>query len=91
MNRVTAFTDRASFGMEPAYNYSGNRGFRSDNAPLRFDEVDQFATEMDDFAHCILTNTPTSVPGEMGLQDVRLMMAAYDSARSGQAVQVSAR
>jgi predicted dehydrogenase len=88
VNRVSAFTDHASFGMEPAYNYSGNRGWRSDNTPLRFDQVDQFATELDDFAHCVRTNTPTSVPGEMGLQDVRLMMAAYESARTGRSIQI---
>jgi predicted dehydrogenase len=88
VNRVSAFTDRASFGMEPAYGYGGNRGWRSDNTPLRFDQVDQFATELDDFAHCVRTNTPTSVPGEMGLQDVRIMMAAYESARTGQSIQL---
>lgn len=34
MNYVTATTDRASFGMAPPYNYGGNRGTRSDGAPL---------------------------------------------------------
>ena len=50
MNRFTAFADRGSFGMDPAYNYSGNRGFRSDATPLAASQVDQFATEMDAFA-----------------------------------------
>ena len=53
LNRFTAFAERGSFGMAPAYNYSGNRGWRSDDTPLAFDEIDVFAAELDDFARCI--------------------------------------
>jgi len=38
---------------------------------------------MDDFAQCILENRPTKVPGEEGLRDVKIMMAIYESAKSG--------
>ena len=89
VNRLKVFADRGSFGLEPAFNYGGTRGFRSDGAALRFDEVDQFATEMDDFAQRILTNTPTKVPGEEGLRDVRLLTAIYQAARTGRTVSVS--
>jgi predicted dehydrogenase len=41
---------------------------------------------MDDFAQCILENRPTRVPGEEGLRDVKVMMAIYESARTGKAV-----
>ena len=81
-----AFTERGSFGMSPAFNYSGNRASRSDGVPLRLDEVDQFAAEMDDFAQRIMTGTRTSVPGEEGLREVRIMLAAYESARTGRTV-----
>ncbi len=87
-NQFTAHAANGSFGMAPAYNDTGNHGWRSDGRPLSFPEIDQFAAEMDDFAHCITTGTPTSVPGEEGLRDVRIMMAAYESARTGQAVQL---
>jgi predicted dehydrogenase len=86
MNRVTVFEDRGSFGLEPAYNYNGNRGWRSDRQPLSFDEVDVFAAELDDFANRITTSTPSPVSGEEGLRDVRIMMAAYESANSGRRV-----
>ena len=89
INRMTAFAERGSFGMTPAYNYTGNRGWRSDGRDLRFDEVDVFAVEMDDFARCITTGTPTSVPGEEGLRDVRILMAAYEAARTGRAVRLT--
>jgi len=82
MNAFTAFAERGSFGMNPAYNYGGNRGWRSDGAPLSFPQIDQFAAEMDDFADCIATGRPTRVPGEEGLRDVRILLAAYESART---------
>jgi predicted dehydrogenase len=41
---------------------------------------------MDDFARCILEKTATRVPGEEGLRDVSLMMAIYDSARTGKPI-----
>lgn len=89
MNRVTAFAERGSFGMEPAYGYGGNRGWRSDGQPLAFKEIDMFAAELDDFATCIMNGTPTRVPGEEGLRDVSIMMAAYEAARTGRVVSLA--
>jgi predicted dehydrogenase len=89
LNRMTVYADRGSYGLAPAYNYAGNRGWRSDGAPLAFDPIDPFAAEMDDFARCITTGEPSRVPGEEGLRDVRLMMAIYQAARTGTAVGTS--
>jgi predicted dehydrogenase len=86
MNRTTAFADRGTFGLTPAFNYDGIKGWRSDRKALEAPEVDQFMTEMDDFADCIINNRPTSVPGEMGLRDVRTMMALYEAAKTGRTV-----
>ena len=88
LNRMTVYADRGSFGMAPAYNYTNNRGWRSDGAPLSFDEIDVFAAEMDDFARCIQTGAPSRVSGEEGLRDVRLLMAIYEAARTGSTVRV---
>jgi predicted dehydrogenase len=88
VNHLTVYGDEGSFGLAPAYNYGGNRGWRSDGAPLSFDAIDPFAAEMDDFARCILTGEPTRVPGEEGLRDVRLLMAIYAAARTGTTVRV---
>jgi len=86
INRTTAFAERGSFGLTPAFNYDGIKGWRSDGKELRFDQPDQFANEMDDFASCIMAGKPTSVPGEMGLRDVRTLMAIYEAARTGRTV-----
>jgi predicted dehydrogenase len=88
MNTFTAFAEHGSFGMSPAYNYGGNRGWRSDGVPLSFRQVDQFAAELDDFATCITTGRRTRVPGEEGLRDVRILMATYESARTGRTVRL---
>jgi predicted dehydrogenase len=89
LNRFSAFAERGSFGMAPAYNYGGNRAWRSGNQELRFEPIDQFAAEMDDFAQCIVAGRPTKVPGEEGLRDVRILMAIYEAARTGRSVSIT--
>jgi predicted dehydrogenase len=86
MNDFSAFAGRGAFGLTAAYGYSTPQGWRSDGTALRFDPINQFATEMDAFAQCILADRPTTVPGEEGLQDVRIMMATYEAARTGAVV-----
>jgi predicted dehydrogenase len=88
-NAFTAVAERGAFGLNPAYTYTGLGGWRSDGRALQFDPVDQFATEMDAFAQSILTGTPTTVPGEEGLRDVRILMATYEAARTGTTVRLA--
>ncbi len=84
-----AVTERGWFGLEPAFNYGGIRGSRSDRKPFEFPQVDQFATELDAFARSILDNMPTKVSGEEGLQDVKVLMAIYESAKTGKPVKIA--
>jgi predicted dehydrogenase len=85
-----ALAEHGWFGLEPAFNYDGIRGMRSDGKPIDFPSIDQFAAEMDDFAQCILEKKPSKVSGEEGLRDVRIMMAIYESARTGRPVELRA-
>ena len=89
LNHCTPLAERGSFGMDPAYNYGGNKAWRSDGKLFVTEPVDQFAAEMDDFAQCIINGTRTKVPGEEGLRDVRILMAAYESARTGKTVSLA--
>jgi glucose-fructose oxidoreductase len=57
----------------------------SQHPPIR-----QQTLQMDDFARCILEDRPSSVPGEMGLRDVKIIAAIYEAASSGQPVQLKA-
>jgi predicted dehydrogenase len=86
VSRVEVACDGGQFGLEPALYYHGIKGFRSDRKPFAFPDIDQFAAEMDDFAICVRDGKPTSVPGEEGLRDVRIIDALYRSAASGRDV-----
>jgi predicted dehydrogenase len=88
-NRFAVAAEGGRFGVDPGLNYHGIKGFRSDNKPLAFPEIDQFAAEMDDFADCVRTGRPTRVPGEEGLRDVRLIEALYRSAETGRDVRTA--
>ncbi len=88
INRFNVTAEHGSFGLEPAYNYDGIRGTRSDGKMIELPAIDQFAAEMDDFAQCILENRPTRVPGEEGLRDMKIITAIYESARTGKPVEL---
>jgi len=83
-----ALAERGWFAMDPAFNYDGIRGSRSDGRAIEYPDIDQFAAEMDDFADCISTGKRTRVPGEEALRDVQIMMAIYEAARSGKSVEL---
>jgi len=86
-----AIAERGWFGLEPAFNYDGIHGMRSDGKAINFSPTDQFAVEMDEFSRCIMEKTPTRVPGEEGLRDVSLMMTIYESARTGKPVELAVK
>ena len=81
-----AAATRGWFGLDPAYFYGGNRGRRSDGTEINIPVADQFATELDDFADCIINKKQTRVSGEMGLSDVKYLMAVYESIKKGRPV-----
>lgn len=87
-NGFTVTAEKGTFGLKPAYGYNGAHGTRSDGQPINLPSANQFALEMDDFAQCIMNQRPSKVPGEEGLRDVKIMMAIYESARTGQPVKV---
>ena len=89
MDAFTAYAEQGSWGLDPAYGYGGIHGRRSDGAVIALANIDQFAAEMDDFARCIMTNQPTRVPGEEGLRDIKIMMAIYEAARTGQEIKLA--
>jgi predicted dehydrogenase len=85
----TVTAEKGTFGLDPAYNYNSSRGTRSDGQAINLPSVNQFAAEMDDFAQCIMNNKPSKVSGEEGLRDVKIMMAIYESARTGKPVKLA--
>ena len=87
VNRFRAFADNGWFSLEPAYSYHGIKG-RTSKGELSFEDIDQFAAEMDDFSRCILEDKDSIVSGEEGLKDMIAIEAIYKSIRTGTEVKV---
>ena len=51
-------------------------------------DPDQFATEMDALAQCILENKEPKASGEQGLRDVKIMLAIYEAAKTGKTIKL---
>ncbi len=86
-NRLFGRATKGSWELNPAFSYSGIQG-KTSEGPMNLPNVNQQARQMDAFANCILENKQTSVPGEMGLRDVRVLMAIYEAARTGKKVMI---
>ena len=80
--RLFASAENGWMELRPAYGYGGLKG-RTSKGEMNFPQVDHFEAEMDDFANCIMTNKQTSVPGEEGLKDLKVIEAIYKSIREG--------
>ena len=91
--RYRIYAERGWYGLDPAFAYEGlemQASFAESDTeyglhPSR-GEKDQFQSEMDHFARCIMEDLPPFTPGEEGVQDHRLMEAIYRSAREGKKV-----
>ncbi len=84
--------------MSPAFGYHGSKLRFSQLNEAKKEEVvepsipdkDQFATEMDHFAECVMTGREPRTPGAEGLQDHRVVDAIYQSAATGRSVRIAA-
>jgi predicted dehydrogenase len=76
--------------MNPAFAYQGLRlqhGCVVDGSDtvidVEIDAQDQFALELDHMASCVIRDRRPMTGGEEGLQDMKIMAAIYESARTG--------
>ena len=90
LNRFRAFAENGWFGMDPAYSYNDNR-LETSQGGIELPQLDQFATEMDDFASCIRDKRPSRASGEEGLKDLLAIEAIYRSVQSQSLVEVGSR
>jgi predicted dehydrogenase len=82
--------ENGSITMNPAYTYTGLRLF-TDSAdggtPVHteylIEPINQFAAEMDTFSDCISLDRPVPTPGDLGLRDIRIILAVLESVRQG--------
>jgi predicted dehydrogenase len=91
-NRTQLSAEKGDLDLNPLMNYTGNRAYYTPKGGSRsevtYTWAHHFATEMDDFAQCVLQDKQTRTPGEEGLRDMKIMYAAYDSAKSGKPVKL---
>jgi predicted dehydrogenase len=84
-NQLRVEAENGWYELSPAYSYRGIRG-RTSRGDMNFPQVNQQARQMDAFARNILEDTETIVGGELGRRDVKIMLAIYESARTGKRV-----
>lgn len=80
-----AETEKGFFHVEPSYGYGGVKG-ETHKGSMGLPNVGQQKLQMDAFADCIHNGRESRVPGEMGLRDVKILMAIYESAETGRKV-----
>ncbi len=78
-NYLTATTEKGELKLTSSFVYRGLKGSTPDG-PMELKQVNQQALQMDAFAQNILQNTPSIVPGEMGMRDNYIIEKIYESA-----------
>jgi predicted dehydrogenase len=90
-NRFRLYGTEGQLESEPFQAYQGSRlwqGHGRSRQQVSYEPVNHFAAEMDDFCQRILGDKPSLTSGEEGLKDLKVMMAAYESARAGKAIKI---
>jgi predicted dehydrogenase len=82
MSHLRAEAEKGWFELQPAFGYGGIDG-KTSKGDMNLPNVNQQARQMDDFAEAIKNKRSTPVPGEMGRQDVKILLAIYKAAASG--------
>jgi predicted dehydrogenase len=55
---------------------------------IEYDVIKIYAAEVDHFSQCILENTEPEINGEVGLWNMKVISACYESAKLKKAVEV---
>jgi predicted dehydrogenase len=87
--RFRLYGTRSRLEAEPFQEYSGNRLFIGRNRQeFQYTPVNHFAAEMDHLCECAANDQPPLTAGEEGLKDMKIIMAAYESARTGKTLRL---
>jgi len=91
VKRGRVFGDKAWLDLDPLSDYDTHTlktGDATGEQEPKIKEGNQFAAQLDHMAECARANKTPRTPGEEGLRDVRLILAIYEAARTGRAVNV---
>jgi predicted dehydrogenase len=81
-DRLYGKAEKGWWKLGPVFNYEGKKGETSEG-PMNLPNIYEQVRQMDSQAESFRKNQPSIVPGEMGLRDVKILMAIYKSARNG--------
>lgn len=81
-DRLYISADSGWLELQPAFGYGPQAG-SSGKGVLDFPQVTEQALQMDDFAMCVQSNRESSVNGEEGLKDLKVIEAIYRAIGSG--------
>lgn len=84
-NRLRVEAEGGWMELAPAFSYRGLKG-KTAEGEMDLPEAAQQAAQMDHFALCIKEGRPTTVGGEEGRQDVKILQAIYRAMETGERV-----
>lgn len=92
LDRFRVHAEKGSFELEPGLARRGLamrvlEGGRM--KPREIEQIDHFAAMMDDLAECAATGKAVITDGQDGLNDIRLIHAIYESAKTGRPVKLA--
>ena len=83
-NHVKVETEKGEIRIEPAYGYSGQKGY-TPAGPMELQPVFQQQLQIEGQVEAILSGKPSRVPGEMGRRDIQVIRGIMEAAESGKA------
>jgi predicted dehydrogenase len=89
-DRFFSSADEGSFELSPALGYGPYKG-KTTKGELNFPVINQQAVQCDEIAKILLDNKqlPLHITGEEGLQDMKILQAIYEAARSGKKIMIA--
>lgn len=79
---IAAEAEKGSWRVSPAYAYEGKEG-ETHEGKMNLPDIYEQVHQMDGQAASFRKNEDSIVPGEMGVRDMKILMAIYESAHEG--------
>jgi len=86
-DRLYASCSKGWFELDAAYTYGPLHGRTSTREEINYPHNSQQAMQMDDFALHVLAGSENKAPGEMGMRDIKIVEAIYQSIATGKRVE----
>jgi len=86
--RLFVSAEQGWIELRPAFGYGPIKG-KTNKGEMNFPHTNHQALQLDDFALCVQENRESSVSGEEGLKDMKIIEAIYKAVATGKKVKLS--